>query len=311
MRQVALAAVVAVALGGCTGDPAAERREVLEAGVERTFEGAVAFNLELDVPGGDDDDVLGAEGAPGGLTALAGAATVAGVVEDDRLAAGLAVAGIDLLQLRVTEPGAQFVRFNLGALTAAAGGDPATGGSELDDRLAAAGVEPDVRRAVVAAAQGEWVRIEAEASGGATAGSSVGDALAALLRTAEPTAHRGDLGERPFGGQLDVEVDTERALATATRVLAGLAPDAVPDAQDIGDGEPLDGRVIFGDGAVRTFVLELGPVDDGDGAPAIELLLELRPLDPDEQLVTEPEATVTLTPEQLSEAADALPGVGG
>lgn len=306
MRHVALATIAAVALAGCTSDPAADRREVLEAGVERTFAGAVAFNLELDVPG---EDGLTIEDASTNLTALAGAATVAGVVEEDRLAAGLAVAGIDLLQLRVTEPGTQFLRFNLGALTAAAGGDPAATGSELDDRLADAGVDPDARRAVVAAARGEWVRIDAEASDGADAGSSVGGALAALLRTAEPTDHRGDLDERPFGGQLDVAVDTELALATVTRVLAGLAPDAVPDADD--DGDPLDGRVIFGDGAVRTLVLELGPLSEDGDAPSIDLVLELRPLDPDEPLVTEPEATVTLTPEQLAEAADALPGVGG
>lgn len=292
-------------LTACGPDDAELRRERLDAAVAATFEDSVAFNLTLDA----SDEALARLDEDGGpLAALVGGSSVAGVIEGDRLAAGLALSGVDLLQVRVVAPGEQYVRFNLGGLGAATGAPSAA--EELEAALADTDLEPDARRAVLAAARGEWVRLVADAAGGPGAGSSVGAALEALLGAAEPVGHTGSLDE-PFDGRMDIEVDVERALAAAGRVLAGIAPSAVPTSSD--DEEPLTGRVLVEDGVVRSVVLELGPLTGGTGegdAVELELVLDLRRLAPGGELVRAPETAAEVTAEQLQRAAVVLPGVG-
>lgn len=288
-----------------------------------TFAEVVAFNLTV---AADDEDLaaFGAEAGP--LAALLAGSSVAGVLEEDRLAAGLALGGVDLLQVRVVAPGEQYLRFNLGALAELATGEQAVVGSELDDALADRDLEPAARDALLAAARGEWVRLMGEATDGTDgttgpgAGSSVAEALAALLRSAEPVGHEGDLEAERFDGRIDVEVDLERALAAAAEVLAGVAPSAVPTAAEDGT-EVLPGRVLVEDGVVRSVILELGALADGDGdrggeddgsegESEVELVLDLRTVTPGDDLVTAPPDAVEVTREQLERGASVLPGVG-
>ena len=73
----------------------------------------------------------------------------------------------------------------------------------------------------------------------------------------------------------------------------------------------LEGRLLIADGIVRALVLELGPLasaaDAGVEDPEdVELVLDLRTLDPENQLVRPPEDAVELTADQLQTAIAAL-----
>jgi len=300
------AALALVVLAGCGPTDSELRRAVLEDAVARTVDGTLAFNLTVDA---DEDALSGFDGAAGPLAALLAGSSAAGVIEADRLAVGLALAGADLAQVRVTAPGEQFVRFNLGALAQLTTGSSEAATGRLEAALAEAGLEPAARGAVLAAARGEWVRLDA---GGTDAGgtddglrptaTSVREALAALLLAAEPVDHDGALDQQPFDGRLDVEVDVERALAVAAQALAGIAPSAVPTQTEV--DEPLPGRIHVRNGVIRSVVLELGALAEQEGS--IELELDLRTLEDAEPLVEAPEVAATVTLDELERAADAL-----
>ncbi|MBW3603043.1 MAG: hypothetical protein KY434_10150, partial [Actinobacteria bacterium] len=155
-RPLAALAVAALLLGGCGPGDQELRQQRLEEAVATTLEGPVAFNLAVDA----SDQALSAFGdAAGPLGALLAGSSAAGVIEGDRIALGLAIGGVDVLQVRVTAPGEQYVRFNLGAVAELANGEPGAVGSQLEEALAGADLEPDARDAVLAAARGEWVRL--------------------------------------------------------------------------------------------------------------------------------------------------------
>lgn len=301
MRRLLTAALALVVLTGCGPSDAELRRAALEDAVVRTTEGTLAFNLTI---AADEGALRGFDGAAEPLAALLAGSSAAGVIEGDRVAVGLALAGADLAQVRVTGPGEQFVRFNLGALAGLATGSSLDAPGELEAALAEAGLEPAARDAALAAARGEWVRLDVGAAedGVQSTATSVRDALAALLRAAEPVGHDGALDQQPFDGRLDVEVDVERALAVAAQALAGIAPSAVPSRAEV--DQPLPGRIHVREGVIRSVVLELGRLSDEDGS--IELELDLRELDVTGPLVEAPEVAATVTLDQLERAADAL-----
>lgn len=304
MRRLLAAALALVVLAGCGPSDAELRRTVLEDAVARTVEGTLAFNLTV---GADEGALAEFEGAAGPLAALLAGSSAAGVIEADRVAVGLALAGADLAQVRVIAPGEQFVRFNLGALAELATGSSLAATGQLEAALAAAGLDPAARDAALAAARGEWVRLDVGAAQDdlQSTATSVRDALAALLTAAEPVGHDGPLDQRPFDGRLDVEVDVERALAVAAQALAGIAPSAVPSGAEV--DEPLPGRIHVRDGVIRSVVLELGALTRlTDQDRSIELELDLRELDATEALVEAPEVAATVTLDQLERAADAL-----
>lgn len=288
-------------LTGCGPSDAELRRTVLEDAVVRTTEGTLAFNLTV---AADEGALRGFGGAAGPLAALLEGSSAAGVIEGDRVAVGLALAGADLAQVRVTGPGEQFVRFDLGALAGLASGSAPDTAEEFEAALVEAGLEPAARDAALAAARGEWVRLDTEAAedGTRSTATSVREALAALLRAAEPVGHDGALDQEPFDGRLDVEVDVERALAVAAQALAGIASSAVPSRAAV--DQPLPGRIHVRGGVIRSVVLELGRFSDQDGS--IELELDLRALDVTGPLVEAPEVAATVTLDQLERAADAL-----
>lgn len=296
-------------LAGCGPSEADQRRASLDAAIAATVEGVLAFNLSLDAP---DGALTGFGEAAGPLAGLLANSSAAGVIEGDRLAVGLTVGGVDLLQARVTGPGEQYVRFDLGGLVQLASEADAT----LEDRLAAAlddaGLDPEVRDATLAAARGQWVRLAtgAQEEDVQDAGTSVLVALEELLAATTPVGHEGDLGAEPFDGQLDVEVDLARALAVASAALANVDLD-VADLEAPEDAEVLGGRLLIADGIVRALVLELGPLasaaDAGVEDPEdVELVLDLRTLDPENQLVRPPDDAVELTAGQLQTAIAAL-----
>lgn len=312
---LAAAAVLTGVLAGCSPDEeAAQRRVVLEESVARTVDATLAFNLTV---AADEETLAGFGDAAGPLEALLAGSSAAGVIEADRVAIGVAVAGADLAQVRVTGPGEQYVRFNLGALSQLATGSAVVETSRLESALADAGLDPAARDAVLAAAAGEWVRLETPREGrGAgeevggdqrSTATSVRDALAALLGAFDPVGHDGDLEQERFDGRLDVEVDVGAALAAAARALSGIAPGAVPT--EVDRDQPLRGRVEVRDGVVRSVVLELGPLAGGEGS--VELVLDLRELDVDEALVEAPEVVARVTREQLEAAAEALSALDG
>ena len=294
-------------LTGCGPGDDELRRAALDDAVATTTDATLAFNLTVEA---DDGALAGGGDAAEPLAALLAGSSAAGVIEADRVAVGLALAGADLAQVRVTGPGEQFVRFNLGALAELATGSPVAVDGELEAALADAGLEPAARDAVLAAARGEWVRLEVAAGPSPddrSTATSVREALAALLNAAEPVDHTGSLDELPFDGRLDVEVDVERALAVAGQALAGVAPSAVPT--EAGAGERLTGRVHVADGLVRSVVLDLGPLAaPGSERPEgeVRLVLDLRRLEVEEALVEAPEVAATVTPEQLERAATAV-----
>ncbi len=301
-------AVVAVALGGCGTSEDAQRRAVLDEAVAATVAETLAFNLTIDAP---DTALAGFGAAAGPLAELLAGSSAAGVVEDDRIAVGLAVAGLDLVQVRVTGPGEQFVRFDLGALAELATGTDNAIGARLEAALDEAGLDGPAREAVLAAAGGEWVRLATDgddADDVADAGTSVRSALEQLLLAAEPVGHEGDLGADPFDGQLDVRVDPARAVAVAGAALAGVVPGDLPTPDT---AEALDGRLLVADGRIRAFVLELGPLASSleepvDDVEDVELVLDLRVLDTGEDLVRAPEVRATVTLRELQRAVDAL-----
>ena len=309
LRRCTAAALTAGLLAGCGPSEDDQRRAALDAAVAETVGGVLAFNLTLDAP----DGALGGFGdAAGPLAGLLAESSAAGVIEEDRLAVGLTVGGVDLLQARVTAPGEQFVRFDLGGLVSLAAEADAT----LEDRLAVAldeaGLDPAARDAVLAAARGEWVRLRTDgaADGDAAqdAGTSVRAALEELLSAVTPVGHEGDLEREPFYGQLDVEVDLAQALAVASAALANVDVDPVQPPED---AEVLEGRLLVADGLVRALVLELGPlasaVDSGVEDPEdVELVLDLRTIDPGGRLVRPPEDAVELTAAELEAALAAL-----
>lgn len=301
MRRLLTAALALVVLTGCGPSDAELRRTALEDAVVRTTEGTLAFNLTV---AADEGALTGFGGAAGPLAALLAGSSAAGVIEGDRVAVGLALAGADLAQVRVTGPDEQFVRFNLGALAGLATGSSPGTTEQLEAGLAEAGLAAAARDAVLAAARGEWVRLDVGTApaGAASTATSVRDALAALLRAAAPVGHDGALDEQPFDGRLDVEVDVERALAAAAQALAGIAPSAVPSRAEV--DQPLAGRIHVRDGVIRSVVLELGRLTDQDGS--IELQLDLRELDVTEALVEAPDVAATVTLDQLEQAVDAL-----
>lgn len=300
-----------VLLAGCGPSEADQRRTVLDDAIAETVAGVLAFNLSLDAP----DDALAGFGAQAGpLAGLLAGSSAAGVIEDDRLAVGLTVGGVDLLQARVTAPGEQYVRFDLGGLVQLASEADAT----LEDRLAAAlddaGLDDEAGAAVLAAARGEWVRLVTEGSDDPVqdAGTSVLAALEELLAATTPVGHEGDLDADPFSGQLNVEVDLTRAVAVASAALANVDVEPIEAPED---AEVLDGRLLVQDGIVRALVLELGPLASAVGAGVedpedVELVLDLRRLDPDGALVRAPEDAVELTTAQLQAAVGAFEALG-
>lgn len=304
--------VAAALLAGCSPDVADQRREVLRDVAAASFEGPVAFALGIEA---DEQDLAGFGPDAAGLAELLATASVAGVVEEDRVAAGLTVAGGDLVQVRVVAPGEQYVRFDLGALeaTGAKATDGASGTAEqrLADALRATDLEPAARDAVLAAGRGDWVRLVPEpgrADGGDGVGTSVAAAMVALLRSIEPVDHTGELDRERFDGSLDVRVDPARALAAAVAVLGDVAPQdlATPEESE----EALDGRVVVEDGQVRSVTLDLrglgGRAEDGE----VALVLQLRQLGAGEDLVRAPPAALEVTAEQLRRATAVLPGLG-
>lgn len=306
VAALAVTAVLAGVLAGCSGDEeTALRRAALEESVARTVEGTLAFNLTVEA---DEEALTDFGDAADPLEALLAGSSAAGIIEADRVAIGIALGGADLAQVRTTGPREQYVRFNLGALSQLATGE-AVETSQLEAALVDAGLDPAARDAVLAAAGGQWVRMEGpdDQSPGAadederSTATSVRDALAALLRSFEPVGHEGELEAQRFDGRLDVLVDVERALAVAARAMAGVAPSALPTEAG---GESLPGRVEVRDGVVRSVVLELGPLAEGGGS--IELVLDLRELDVEESLVEAPEVVATVTRDELAAAAEAL-----
>ena len=296
-------------LAGCGPSEDDQRRAALDAAIATTVQGVLAFNLSLDAP---DGALTGFGEAAGPLAGLLATSSAAGVIEGDLLAVGLTVGGVDLLQARVTGPGEQYVRFDLGGLVQLASEADAT----LEDRLAAAlddaGLDAEARDATLAAARGQWVRLVTAAPDEDVqdAGTSVLTALEELLAATTPVGHEGDLGAEPFDGQLDVEVDLARALAVASVALANVDLD-VADLEAPEEAEVLEGRLLIADGIVRALVLELGPLasaaDAGVEDPEdVELVLDLRTLDPENQLVRPPEDAVELTADQLQTAIAAL-----
>lgn len=296
-------------LAGCGPSEDDQRRAALDAAIATTVQGVLAFNLSLDAP---DGALTGFGEAAGPLAGLLATSSAAGVIEGDLLAVGLTVGGVDLLQARVTGPGEQYVRFDLGGLVQLASEADAT----LEDRLAAAlddaGLDAEARDATLAAARGQWVRLVTAAPDEDVqdAGTSVLTALEELLAATTPVGHEGDLGAEPFDGQLDVEVDLARALAVASAALANVDLD-VADLEAPEEAEVLEGRLLIADGIVRALVLELGPLasaaDAGVEDPEdVELVLDLRTLDPENQLVRPPEDAVELTADQLQTAIAAL-----
>ena len=296
-------------LAGCGPSEDDQRRAALDAAIATTVQGVLAFNLSLDAP---DGALTGFGEAAGPLAGLLATSSAAGVIEGDLLAVGLTVGGVDLLQARVTGPGEQYVRFDLGGLVQLASEADAT----LEDRLAAAlddaGLDAEARDATLAAARGQWVRLVTAAPDEDVqdAGTSVLTALEELLAATTPVGHEGDLGAEPFDGQLDVEVDLARALAVASAALANVDL-GVADLEAPEEAEVLEGRLLIADGIVRALVLELGPLasaaDAGVEDPEdVELVLDLRTLDPENQLVRPPEDAVELTADQLQTAIAAL-----
>ncbi len=298
-------------LGGCAPSEEEQRRAALDDAVAATVSETLAFNLTLDAP---EAALAGLGEEAGPLAALLAGSAAAGVIEADRLAVGLTVASVDLVQVRVTGPGAQFVRFDLGSLAASAGADDAIG-TRLAEALDEAGLEGPARDAVLAAAGGEWVRLVPATADDEVvdAGTSVRGALEQLLRAAEPVGHEGDLDREPFEGQLDVELDLARAVAVAGAALAGVVPGDLPSPPTTA---PLDGRLLVDQGRVRSLVVELGPlaaaldqpVDDGGD---VELVLDLRVLEDTEELVRAPEVRATVTLEELQRAVAALGRLAG
>lgn len=301
LPTAALAVVVLVVLAGCGPGEDELRRAVLEDAVARTVDGTLTFKLSV---AADEGALAGFGGAAGPVAALLAGSSAAGVIEADRVAVGLTLAGANLAQVRVTAPGEQFVRFNLGALAELATGSSEAATGRLEAALAAADLELAARDAVLAAARGDWVRLDAggEGDGLRPTATSVRETLAALLLAAEPVGHDGALDQQPFGGRLDVEVDVDRALAVAVQALAGLAPSAVPSRAEV--TEPLPGRIHVRDGVIRSVVLELGALSEQEGS--IELELDLRRLDVTESLVEAPEVVATVTLDELERAVDAL-----
>ena len=294
---------------GCGPSVEDQRRAALDAAIATTVQGVLAFNLSLDAP---DGALAGFGEAAGPLAGLLAASSAAGVIEEDRLAVGLTVGGVDLLQARVTGPGEQYVRFDLGGLVQLASEADAT----LEDRLAAAlddaGLDAEARDATLAAARGQWVRLVTATpdQDAQDAGTSVLTALEELLAATTPVGHEGDLDDEPFDGQLDVEVDLARALAVASAALANIEVD-VADLEAPQEADVLEGRLLIADGIVRALVLELGPLasaaDAGVEDPEdVELVLDLRTLDPENQLVRPPEDAVELSADQLQAAITAL-----
>lgn len=305
----AVGVVGAVLLAGCGPSDQDLRRDRLAAAVDATFAEPVAFNLTIDA----SDEALRDFGAAAGpLAGLLAGSSAAGVVEGDRVAFGLTVGGLDLLQVRVIGAGEQYLRFNLGGLAQLATGSSEAVRDQLEAGMADAGLDPEARDAVLAAAGGEWVRLVADPVDGPSAGASVGEALAALVRTAEPVDHLGSLDDEPFDGQLDVEVDVERALAAVAEALAGLVPTAPSTAPTTAPtteaAQVLDARVVVSAGTVRSMVVELGPL--AEGGQDLDLVLDLRQLAPDGDLVRPPDAVATVTLDQLRRAAAALRPLG-
>lgn len=304
--------VTAIGLVGCSPGDDELRRAALDDAVAATFEGgAVAFTLSIDAP---EEALEGFGEQAGPLAGLLAGSSAAGVLEEDRLAAGLELAGVDAVQVRVTGPGEQFLRFNLVGADQAVTGPV---GRRIDAALAEAGLDAEAEAAVLAAVTGAWVGLEVAASDGPTVATSMREALAAVLREAEPSGHVGSLEETPFDGQLDVEVDVAAALAVGARALAGIAPSALPTAAPA--EQSVSARMLVEAGVIRSIVLELGAVagdaigDDAD-PDDVELVLELRRLEPPAPLVEAPEAAATITVEELERAVDALgqlaPGLG-
>lgn len=287
---------------------AEQRRAALTSAVDTTIAETLAFNLTVDAP---DAALAGLGDEAGPLAALLAGSSVAGVIEEDRLAVGLTVASVDLVQVRVTGPGEQFVRFDLGSLAALVSASDNPIGARLAAALDEAGLDGPAREAVLAAAGGEWVRLAADAGEGPVtdAGTSVRGALEQLLLAAEPVGHEGDLGEEPFDGQLDLRIDPAEAVAVAGAALAGIVTDELPTPTT---AESLDGRLLVADGRVRALVVELGPLaaDQVEDADAVELVLDLRVLEDAEQLVRAPQVRTTVTLAELQRAVAALDGLG-
>lgn len=279
--------------------------------MDATIAETLAFNLTVDAP---DAALAGLGDEAGPLAALLAGSSVAGVIEEDRLAAGLTVANVDLVQVRVTGPGEQFVRFDLGSLAGLVSTSDNPIGAQLAAALDDAGLDGPAREAVLAAAGGEWVRLETDTGEGPVtdAGTSVRGALEQLLLAAEPVGHEGDLGAEPFDGQLDLRIDPAEAVAVAGAALAGVVPDELPTPTT---SESLDGRLLVADGRVRALVVELGPLAAGtdrqiEDADEVELVLDLRVLEDAEQLVRAPEVRTTVTLAELQRAVEALDGLG-
>lgn len=329
-RLAVAATALALGLAGCGPSEDELRRQVLDEALDATFDGPLAFTLELDAA----EEELAAFGDEAGrLGQLLTRSRAAGVLEDDRVALALTLAGIDLVQARLVASDEVYVRSDLAGVARAVGS--ADGGAlrtALEASLTEAGVDAAATDAVLAAVDGDWVRLEQPADDPpgdddvTGDGGTVASALRALLEAGTITSHVGRLeGDDPFDGQFTLEVGPDDAAAAFLGALAGLDPTASlaagasppPDA-----AEPVRVVVVVTGGELRTLDAGLASVlgavtgaERTSGTADVGVLVTLRGLSPEEPLVVAPDAPTSVTLDELNAAfavlQDLVPGLAG
>lgn len=312
-----LAAVLtATLLVGCGPSEEELRRQRLEEALDATFAVPVAFTLELDAA----EEALATFGADAGpLAGLLARSSVAGVLEDDGVALGLTLSGIELLQARSIDGGGSlYVRSDLTGLAELLrrpGADSFE--DELRADLADAGLAPEVVAAVLAGVRGDWVQLEQATPPDDEVG--VAGVLRALLGSGEVVRHLGDLEQDgAFDGQLTVDIEPRRAGAAIAELIEDLDPSGSVGgaAPDLRDAPPVRSQVVVTGGTVRTIDVSLaallsaltGSGTDAAAAPEVALLLTLRGLevDEDDPYVEQPEVAASVTTDELTRALSVI-----
>lgn len=319
-RRSLLAAVLAaasLASGACSSPSTPEER--LAAAIDASFADRVAYELRVTT----DREALSALGdGADQVAAFLETLSLSGVrVPGDAISLTLELVGQRLIDVRSIEGGERvFLSLGIPQLAALVGADLRDPEESLGPALEAAGVDPTVREAFVAAVRGEWVGIEGRldpaAVGGLVGQESEDPAAAERVAEALEGGVTGFLArflavEAELGpeGAHDYRVEFQlhaliRALATAASPTEGEDAVGGADLEAALDRLPetIPGRIETSEGLATAVVLDLAEAIRRTGAEVtgnIELVLTLSEhgTAPD---VEAPEGAVTVTAEQFT-----------